>query len=117
MELIQEKQLEIWNSISTSGDGRDRDSETQNLGIEGCLQCKSQMSWRWGRGNNGLLYSHHLIKEQVHDKQKEALFHPIHGAVEELAATGCCGGLNDKRDDIDAMEKGSLSNVSGSGSP
>lgn len=96
----------MWSSISASRDGRDWDSETQNLGTEGCLHCKSQTSWRWGRGNNGLLYTHHLIKEQVHDKQKEALFHPIHGAVEELTATGCCGGLNDKRDDIMPWRRG-----------
>lgn len=44
-----------------------------------------------------MLYSRHLTKEWVHTKQKEALFHPIHGAVVELIATGCCGGLKHKR--------------------
>jgi len=44
-----------------------------------------------------VLYSCHLLKEQVHNKQKETLFHSIHGAVVELIATGSCGGLKHKK--------------------
>lgn len=47
-----------------------------------------------------MLYSHHLIKEHVHNKQKEALFHPIHSAIVELIAKRCCGGLKHKRPDM-----------------
>ena len=46
------------------------------------------------------------MKERVHNKQKEALFHPIHGAVVELIATGCYGGLKDKSDDMMPWRRG-----------
>lgn len=94
MELIQEKQLETWNSITASRDGGDWDSEPQGEREICTVNPKC-----CGDGEeNYLLYSRHLIKEQVHNKQKEALFHPTRGAVVELITTGRCGSLRHKRD-------------------
>lgn len=76
------------------------------------------MLWGCWRGNNCLLYLCHLIKEQIHTNQEEALLHSIHGRFVDLIATGCCEGLNHKRDDLRPQWRGAyLAHMSGSGSP
>lgn len=90
--------------MSASGKRRDCDFQLLDLGRKWCLHGKSQM-WKW-RGNNCLLFLHHLIEEQLHNKQNEALSHPIHGAVVELIATRRGRGLKHKKDDIMLQRRG-----------